>query len=116
MVPGHEFAGRGRRGLGTRGHRGLKVGDQVAVDPLAVLQRVPASAAAGRNNLCERWAGDRRRPCRAARPSSRWLPVANCVTAARARGRTEDAALIEPLSCAVRGYDVLKSAGSAPMC
>lgn len=35
-------------------------------------------------------------------------PVANCVKLPE-HVRTEDAALIEPLSCAVRGYDVLRS-------
>jgi threonine dehydrogenase-like Zn-dependent dehydrogenase len=35
-------------------------------------------------------------------------PVANCVKLPD-HVRTEDAALIEPLSCAVRGYDVLRS-------
>ncbi|NED82533.1 alcohol dehydrogenase, partial [Streptomyces sp. SID11233] len=35
-------------------------------------------------------------------------PVANCVKLPE-HVRTRDAALIEPLSCAVRGYDVLKS-------
>ncbi|GHG66443.1 hypothetical protein GCM10018980_58900 [Streptomyces capoamus] len=35
-------------------------------------------------------------------------PVANCVRLPE-HVRTEDAALIEPLSCAVRGYDVLRS-------
>ena len=40
--------------------------------------------------------------------AAEYAPVANCVPVP-AEVRLEDAALIEPLSCAVRGYDVLKS-------
>jgi threonine dehydrogenase-like Zn-dependent dehydrogenase len=61
----------------------------------------------GRNNLCERWAaigvtvpGGAARYARA--------PVANCVPLPE-HVRVEDAALIEPLSCAVRGYDILRA-------
>ena len=42
-------------------------------------------------------------------------PVANCVQLPGRRA-ARDAALIEPLSCAVRGFDVLRAARSATTC
>ena len=59
------------------------------------------------NNLCERWAAiGVTVPGGAAEYAV--APAANCVKLPE-HIRTQDAALIEPLSCAVRGYDILRS-------
>ncbi|NEE53486.1 alcohol dehydrogenase catalytic domain-containing protein, partial [Streptomyces sp. SID8455] len=61
----------------------------------------------GRGNLCDNWAAiGVTVPGGAAEFAV--APVANCVKLPEHIDVT-DAALIEPLSCAVRGYDVLKS-------
>src|SRR6266487_2707893 len=61
----------------------------------------------GRDNLCERWAAiGVTVPGGAAQFAK--APVANCVPLPE-HVRVEDAALIEPLSCALRGYDVLRA-------
>src|SRR5258705_5342555 len=52
--------------------------------------------------------GGNRGDPRRRRGGVRQAPVGNCVLLPE-HVRTEDAALIEPLSCAVRGYDVLRS-------
>src|SRR5207302_10124832 len=61
----------------------------------------------GRNNLCERWAAIGVTTAGGAAEYA-VAPAANCVKLPD-HIRTEDAALIEPLSCAVRGYDILRS-------
>ena len=62
---------------------------------------------AGHDNLCERWnAIGVSRPGGAA--DFAVAPAANCVPLPD-HVRLEDAALIEPLSCAIRGYDVLRA-------
>ncbi|WNI14439.1 zinc-dependent alcohol dehydrogenase family protein [Actinacidiphila sp. ITFR-21] len=104
IVPGHEFAGEivAVGGLVT----GLAVGDQVAVDPSLYCHQCHYCRL-GRNNLCERWAAiGVTAPGGAAEYAV--APAANCVKLPP-HVRTRDAALIEPLSCAVRGYDVLRS-------
>ena len=60
----------------------------------------------GHNNLCERWAAIGVTTAGGAAQYA-VAPVANCVKLPE-HVRTQDAALVEPLSCAVRGYDVLK--------
>jgi len=103
IVPGHEFAGV-VVAVGTR-VEGLAVGDQVAVDPSLYCHECHYCRI-GRNNLCERWnAIGVTVPGGAAEFAS--APAANCVRLPE-HIRTQDAALIEPLSCAVRGYDVLR--------
>jgi 2-desacetyl-2-hydroxyethyl bacteriochlorophyllide A dehydrogenase len=103
IVPGHEFAGE-VVAVGTR-VEGLAVGDQVAVDPSLYCHECHYCRI-GRNNLCERWnAIGVTVPGGAAEFAS--APAANCVRLPE-HIRTQDAALIEPLSCAVRGYDVLR--------
>ncbi len=105
IVPGHEFAGE-VVAVG-RAVTEVAVGDQVAVDPSLFCGECHYCRR-GRGNLCERWnaigvsvSGGAAQFVKA--------PVANCVKLP-AHVRTADAALIEPLSCAVRGYDVLRSA------
>lgn len=102
VVPGHEFAGT-VVALGSDVTE-LAVGDRVAVDPSLYCHECHYCRI-GRGNLCERWnaigvtrSGGAAEYCAA--------PVANCVKLPD-HISTQDAALIEPLSCAVRGFDVL---------
>jgi 2-desacetyl-2-hydroxyethyl bacteriochlorophyllide A dehydrogenase len=104
LVPGHEFAGEI---VAVGGEvSGLAAGDRVAVDPSLYCYEC-RYCRTGHNNLCERWAAiGVTAPGGAAQYAA--APAANCVKLPE-HIRTQDAALIEPLSCAVRGYDVLKS-------
>ncbi|MET9626770.1 zinc-dependent alcohol dehydrogenase family protein [Lentzea sp. NPDC006480] len=104
VVPGHEFAGTIVE-IGSQVNE-LKVGDRVAVDPSLYCYEC-RMCRAGKNNLCERWAAIGVTTAGGAAEFA-VAPVANCVKLPD-HVRTEDAALIEPLSCAVRGYDVLRS-------
>jgi 2-desacetyl-2-hydroxyethyl bacteriochlorophyllide A dehydrogenase len=102
IVPGHEFAGEvvavGRDAVG------VAVGDRVAVDPSLYCGECHYCRR-GRGNQCERWAAiGVTVPGGAAEYVA--APAANCVRLPD-HVATEDAALIEPLSCAVHGYDVL---------
>ncbi|MGW2523874.1 zinc-dependent alcohol dehydrogenase family protein [Streptomyces sp. NPDC001617] len=104
VIPGHEFAGE-VVGLGSEVTE-LAVGDRVAVDPSLYCNECHYCRA-GRNNLCDRWqAIGVTRAGGAAEYAV--APVANCVRLPD-HVDVQDAALIEPLSCAVRGYDVLRS-------
>jgi 2-desacetyl-2-hydroxyethyl bacteriochlorophyllide A dehydrogenase len=104
VVPGHEFAGE-VVGLGSEVTE-LKIGDRVAVDPSLYCNEC-RYCRLGRNNLCDRWqAIGVTRAGGAAEYAV--APVANCVRLPD-HVDVQDAALIEPLSCAVRGYDVLNS-------
>lgn len=104
VVPGHEFAGI-VEAVGTDVTE-LAVGARVAVDPSLYCHECHYCRL-GHNNLCERWAAIGVSTAGGAAEYAR-APVANCVPVP-AEVRLEDAALVEPLSCAVRGYDVLKS-------
>jgi 2-desacetyl-2-hydroxyethyl bacteriochlorophyllide A dehydrogenase len=117
VVPGHEFAGivaalgagaaaRGTGGPGGPGGSGLRVGDRVAADPSLYCHEC-RYCRAGHNNMCERW---RAIGVTEAGGAAQYVavPAANCVIVPDSIA-IEDATLIEPLSCAVRGYDVLKS-------
>ncbi|MFF2655078.1 zinc-dependent alcohol dehydrogenase family protein [Streptomyces sp. NPDC058045] len=104
VVPGHEFAGE-VVGLGGE-VTGLTVGDRVAVDPSLYCYEC-RYCRTGRNNLCERWNAIGVTTAGGAAQYA-VAPAANCVRLPE-HVRTQDAALIEPLSCAVRGYDVLRS-------
>jgi 2-desacetyl-2-hydroxyethyl bacteriochlorophyllide A dehydrogenase len=104
IVPGHEFAGR----VVACGPdvRDVREGDRVAVDPSLYCHECHYCRL-GRNNLCLRWgaigvtvAGGAAEYCA--------VPAANCVVLPE-HVATADATLVEPLSCAVRGYDVLNS-------
>lgn len=103
-MPGHEFAGE-VVGVGG-GVTELSVGDRVAVDPSLYCHEC-RYCRTGHNNLCERWAAI---GVTTAGGAARYAvaPVANCVRLPD-HVRTQDAALVEPLSCAVRGYDVLRA-------
>ena len=104
IVPGHEFAGE-IVAVGS-GVRDLAVGDRVAVDPSLYCHECHYCRL-GRSNLCERWAAiGVTVPGGAAEYAA--APAANCVKLPD-HVATRDAALIEPLSCAVRGYDILRS-------
>ncbi len=104
LVPGHEFAGQV---VATGADvTELRAGDRVAVDPSLFCHECHYCRR-GRGNLCERWGAiGVTRAGGAAEYAV--APAANCVTLPE-QVRIEDAALIEPLSCAVRGYDVLRS-------
>ncbi|WP_353941818.1 zinc-dependent alcohol dehydrogenase family protein [Streptomyces sp. HUAS MG91] len=104
VVPGHEFAGTVAE-VG-RDVTELRVGDRVAVDPSLHCHEC-RFCRAGRGNLCERWAAIGVTTAGGAAQYA-LAPAANCVLLPD-HVRTQDAALIEPLSCAVRGYDVLNS-------
>ncbi|MER5551772.1 zinc-dependent alcohol dehydrogenase family protein [Streptomyces sp. NPDC002793] len=104
IVPGHEFAGE-IVGVG-RDVTELAVGDRVAVDPSLHCHEC-RYCRVGRGNLCERWAAIGVTVAGGAAEYA-VAPVANCVKLPE-HIDVKDAALIEPLSCAVRGYDVLNS-------
>ncbi|WNI26701.1 zinc-dependent alcohol dehydrogenase family protein [Streptomyces sp. ITFR-16] len=104
IIPGHEFAGE----IVETGSEvtELAVGDKVAVDPSLHCHECHYCRS-GRGNLCDNWnAIGVSKPGGAAEFAV--APVANCVKLPD-HVDVNSAALIEPLSCAVRGYDVLKS-------
>jgi 2-desacetyl-2-hydroxyethyl bacteriochlorophyllide A dehydrogenase len=108
IVPGHEFSGTvvALGAAAREANPALRVGSRVAVDPSLYCHECHYCRI-GRNNLCERWnAIGVSVPGGAAQYAA--APAANCVPVPD-HLRLEDAALIEPLSCAVRGYDVLRS-------
>ncbi|WP_338674472.1 alcohol dehydrogenase catalytic domain-containing protein [Streptomyces sp. SCSIO 30461] len=99
VTPGHEFAGEivavGREVIG------LAVDDRVAVDPSPRCHECRS----GRGNLCERrQAIGVTAPAGAAEFAV--APAASCLRLPE-HVDVADAVLIEPLSCAIRGYDVL---------
>src|ERR1017187_3408705 len=104
IIPGHEFTGV-VVATGTD-VREMAAGARVAVDPSLYCHECHYCRI-GHNNLCERWnAIGVSVPGGAAEFAV--APAANCVPLP-GHVRLEDAALIEPLSCAIRGYDVLRS-------
>lgn len=104
VVPGHEFAGEVAE-VGAEVTE-LAVGDRVAVDPSLYCFEC-RYCRSGRNNLCQRWAAIGVSTAGGAAEYAT-APVANCVRLPD-HVSTQDAALIEPLSCAVRGYDILRA-------
>jgi 2-desacetyl-2-hydroxyethyl bacteriochlorophyllide A dehydrogenase len=82
----------------------VRVGDQVAVDPSLFCHEC-YFCRRGRGNLCERFAAIGVTATGAAAEFVA-APVSNCVVLPD-HIRPADAALIEPLSCAVHGFDVL---------
>jgi 2-desacetyl-2-hydroxyethyl bacteriochlorophyllide A dehydrogenase len=104
LIPGHEFAGV----VVACGPGALDVreGDRVAVDPSLYCNECHYCRL-GRNNLCLRWGAI---GVTVAGGAAEYVavPAANCVRLPE-HIATADATLIEPLSCAVRGYDVLSS-------
>jgi 2-desacetyl-2-hydroxyethyl bacteriochlorophyllide A dehydrogenase len=103
IVPGHEFAGE-VVAVGAEVHE-LEVGDQVAADPSLYCGEC-YYCRRGRENLCERWAAIGVTTAGGAAEFA-VAPVANCFRLPEGVS-TADAALIEPLSCAVHGFDVLQ--------
>jgi 2-desacetyl-2-hydroxyethyl bacteriochlorophyllide A dehydrogenase len=104
IIPGHEFAGT-VAAVGSDVHE-LSIGQRVAVDPSLYCNECHYCKI-GHNNMCEQWnAIGVSKPGAAAEFVA--VPLGNCVVLPD-HIRLEDAALIEPLSCAIRGYDVLKS-------
>jgi 2-desacetyl-2-hydroxyethyl bacteriochlorophyllide A dehydrogenase len=103
IVPGHEFAGE-VVAVGADVTE-IAVGDHVAVDPTLYCGEC-RQCRLGRFNLCDRWRAIGVSDFGGAAEFA-VAPVANCVKLPEGV-RPEDAALIEPLSCAVRGYDVLR--------
>jgi 2-desacetyl-2-hydroxyethyl bacteriochlorophyllide A dehydrogenase len=102
-IPGHEFAGE-VVATGQDDH-GLAVGDRVAVDPSLYCGQCYYCRRA-RGNQCERWGSlGVTHPGGAAEFVA--VPAANCVRLPD-HIATADATLIEPLACAIRGYDVLR--------
>ncbi len=102
VVPGHEFAGEVVEVGGAVTE--IAVGDQVAVDPSLYCGEC-YYCRRSRENLCERWAAIGVTTAGGAAEYA-VAPVRNCFRLPEGV-RTADAALIEPLSCAVRGYDRL---------
>lgn len=104
IIPGHEFAGE-VVALGSAVTE-LRLGDRVAVDPSLYCGHCYYCKRA-QDNMCENWSAiGVVEPGGAAEYVK--APAGNCVKLPD-HVRTEDAALIEPLSCAVHGYDVLRS-------
>ena len=104
VIPGHEFAGQVvARHANTLG---VSEGDRVAVDPSLYCHQCHYCRI-GHNNLCQRW-GAIGVTVSGGAAQYVAVPAANCVRLPD-HIETADATLIEPLSCAVRGYDVLRS-------
>ncbi len=104
VIPGHEFAGTVVASAADV--IGVREGDRVAVDPSLYCHDCHYCRL-GKNNLCQRWGAI---GVTVAGGAAEYVavPAANCVVLPEAVA-TADATLIEPLSCAVRGYDVLRS-------
>ena len=114
VTPGHEFAGE-VVAVGTAvdaGVDGVRVGDQVAVDPSLYCGEC-YFCQRGRGNMCERWQAI---GVTATGGAAEYVaaPVANCVVLPGSI-RPVDAALVEPLSCAVHGFDVLAPDDGRPL-
>ncbi|WP_375490294.1 zinc-dependent alcohol dehydrogenase family protein [uncultured Jatrophihabitans sp.] len=108
VIPGHEFAGV-VTAVGTDAGEipnAPREGDRVAVDPSLYCHECHYCRL-GHNNLCERWGAIGVSTSGGAAEYVA-VPAANCVKLPD-HIATRDAALVEPLSCAVRGYDVLRS-------
>jgi 2-desacetyl-2-hydroxyethyl bacteriochlorophyllide A dehydrogenase len=103
IVPGHEFAGEVV--AAGRDVRELSVGDHVAVDPSLFCGEC-YQCRLGRFNLCERWRAIGVTDSGGAAEFA-VAPAANCVRLPEGV-RPADAALIEPLSRAVRALDILR--------
>jgi 2-desacetyl-2-hydroxyethyl bacteriochlorophyllide A dehydrogenase len=102
IVPGHEFAGT----VVAAGAdvTEVRVGEAVAVDPSLHCGEC-YQCRRGRGNLCERWAAIGV-TVQGGAAEFAVAPVKNCFPLPEGIAPA-DAALIEPLSCAVRGFDVL---------
>src|SRR6201994_1961913 len=110
IIPGHEFAGVvsavGADVPAIGAAPPLGEGARVAVDPSLYCHECHYCRI-GHDNLCEQWGGIGVTVSGGAAEYVA-VPAANCVRLPD-HVATEDATLIEPLSCAVRGHDVLRS-------
>lgn len=102
LIPGHEFAGH-VVALGSEVTE-FAEGDAVAADPSLFCGEC-ANCVTGRGNLCLNWnaIGD---TVYGAMAEYVRVPVRNCYRLPESV-RLEHASLIEPLSCAVHGFDLL---------
>jgi 2-desacetyl-2-hydroxyethyl bacteriochlorophyllide A dehydrogenase len=105
VVPGHEFAGEVVAVGASVDY--VATGAMVAVDPSLHCGRC-YYCRRGRGNLCENWAAIGVTKAGGAAEFVA-VPARNCFHLPDSVNPA-DAALIEPLSCAVRGYDVLTRA------
>lgn len=107
LVPGHEATGTVvALGPGVEGGAsGLTVGDHVAVNPSTTCGECEFCLT-GRQNLCRKWNGLGVVASDGAAQERFTAPVANVFKLAPETDLFE-AALIEPLACAIRGWDVL---------
>ena len=104
VVPGHEFAGE-VVAVGPEVPDSIRVGQQVAVDPSLHCGEC-YYCRRGRGNLCDNWAAIGVTTAGGAAEYAK-APFPNCYVLPEGVS-TADSALIEPLSCAVRGFDVLR--------
>jgi 2-desacetyl-2-hydroxyethyl bacteriochlorophyllide A dehydrogenase len=102
IIPGHEMSGE-IIALGSNVTE-LKIGDMVAIDPSLHCGECFYCKRA-RGNLCENWGALGVSEAGAAAEFLR-APIKNCYKLPE-NVAVKDASLIEPLSCAVRGFDVL---------
>ncbi len=104
IVPGHEFCGE-VVGAG-RGVRNLKAGDFVAVDP-SLFDGSCRQCRAGHFNLCENWNAIGVGSANGACAEFVAVPAANAFRLPTDIPR-DWGALVEPLSCAVHGLDMIE--------
>jgi 2-desacetyl-2-hydroxyethyl bacteriochlorophyllide A dehydrogenase len=103
IIPGHETSGV-VESVGDAVHE-VEPGDRVSVDPTLVCGEC-RYCAEGRSNLCERWDGSGVARTNGSTAELTLAPVRNV-------HRLPDgvdlalAALVEPLACAIHGYDLL---------
>jgi 2-desacetyl-2-hydroxyethyl bacteriochlorophyllide A dehydrogenase len=103
LIPGHEASGV-VTAVGTA-VEGLAIGDHIVVNPSTTCGTCEFCLN-GRSNLCRKWNGLGVVASDGASAVYLKAPAANVY---RLRDETDlyDAALIEPLACAIRGYDIL---------
>ena len=108
ITPGHELAGEVVAvGTAVGPDDGVRAGDQVVVDPTLFCGEC-RSCRRGRGNHCRRMGAIGVTTGGGAAEFAA-APVANCVVLPE-RVRPADAPLIEPLACAVHGFDLLAPA------
>lgn len=103
LIPGHEASGT-VLSLGE-GVTGLEVGDHVVVNPSTTCGECEYCLT-GRGNLCRNWNGLGVVASDGAASQYLKAPVSN-VFKLKPETDLYQAALIEPLACAIRGYDIL---------
>ncbi len=104
IVPGHEFCGE-VEAVG-RDVRSLRAGDFVAVDP-SLFDGTCRQCRLGRFNLCENWNAIGVGSVNGACAEFVAVPAANAFALPKELPR-HWGALVEPLSCAVHGLDLIK--------